>query len=543
MSKHRVCIAGIVGVLAVALSAGAALAAGGAAHKSTTLVVVSPVGVPSLDREAFGTGTQQEVITNLIEPIYRFKPLGTKDKQGAVESSQTEFVPGLCVKWSWTNKGKTFNCTLGNARSQYGNEITSEDMKWSQDLAVSAKNVGALIMNLISMDAKNPVTVVDKKHFQFNFTQKNTVAAPGLTFYHFSPYDSVEAKKHVTPKDPFAREWLGSHSAGFGAYQVTSFDANKEVRMAANPNYRSPSPLIPTPGYKTVVYRAVADNGTRAQLLQSNSAQLAKSLDLGMYQALKGAKSVTTYSLPYNAEVLLLFNNQAKPFDSVLVRKAIACGIDKAAIVSKTFYDQFQVAHTIITPKLPESTPQFDECGTQNVAAAQKYLKDAGYASGLAVTLTYSRGNSGQDAQDNATLIQSQLAPLGIKVNLVEEPDATKFFVGAITHAYGMFLFDVGSNVPDIGWHMGAWFTPGSVLNFNNSADPALKGLMNIIKAFPEGSARRNAAALEFQRLQMSNQMQVPIAYIANQYVVNNSVCNLVADPGDFAYWQFLKPC
>ncbi len=525
------------------LATGTAFASSGSKHKGATLVVVSPVGVPSLDREAFGTGTQQEVITNLMEPIYRFMPLGTKDKQGFVQSSQTKFVPGVCVKWSWTNKGKTFNCTLGKNKSQYGNEITSADIKWSMDLAVAAKNTGALIMNLISMDGKNPVTVIDKKNFQFNFTQKNTTASSGLTFYQFGPYDSVEAKKHVTAKDPFAREWLGTHSAGFGAYMASNFDASKEVRMTVNPNYVVPSPLIPAPGYKNIVYRAVPDNGTRAQLLQSNSAQLAKSLDLGMYQALKASKTTTTYSIPYNALIILYFNNQAKPFDNVNVRKAIACGIDKAAMVAKTFYGQFEVARTIMTPKLPESTGQFDECGAQETAKVATYLKAAGYSGGLTVTLTYSRGNSGQDAQDNATLIQSQLTPLGIKVNLVEEPDATKFFVGAITHSYDLFLFAVGSNVPDIGWHLGAWFTPGSILNFNNSNLPAFKGLMNIIKAFPQGSARRNAAAAEFQRLQMSNQLQAPIAYIANQYVLNNSVCNVVADPGDFVYWQFLKPC
>src|SRR5262245_45000089 len=67
-------------LLFTAVVAGTILAAlvgagvGGArSSASDTLVVVSPVAPPSLDREQFGTGTQQEVITNLMEPLIRYK--------------------------------------------------------------------------------------------------------------------------------------------------------------------------------------------------------------------------------------------------------------------------------------------------------------------------------------------------------------------------------------------------------------------------------------------------------------------------------------
>ena len=529
----------MLGVVAAGLlAAGAAFAS--ASHKGATrdtLVVLSPVGVPSLERETFGTSTQQEVITNLMEPLIRFKALQTKDNQGALQDSATEFDPGVCVKWGMTKDGRHFKCTLGAHKSQYGNEITSADVKWTFDYMLAAKNVGLLLMGNTSINVKNPVTVTGRKTLTINLTQRNSIFMPTMTFFFFDPYDSVEAKKHATAKDPFARNWLAGHSDGFGPYMATSFDANKEVRMTANPGYAGPKP-----GIKNVVYRAVPDNGTRAQLLQSGTAHLAKSVDLGMYQALKSSKTVTTYNFPYNALVILFFNNKVKPFDDVRIRKAIACGIDKKAIVDKTFYGVFPTAHSIMTNKIPQTTPQYDECGAQNVAQSKQYLKDAGQPN-LTVTLMYSKGNSGQDAEDNATLIQGQLAQAGIKVNLQEEPDATKFFVGAIQHSYGMFLFDVGSNVPDAGYHLSAWFGPGSVLNFDNVDSPKLAGLVNIIKAAPVGSKKRATAIQEYQKEVMSAQQVAPVANLVNQYLVNKSVCGLRADPGDFTFWQFLKFC
>ena len=98
----------LLGVVSVGLlGAGAALASasrdGGA---KDTLVVVSPVGVPSLERETFGTGTQQEVITNLMEPLIRFKPLATRDKQGALQESQTSYAPGLCARFAMSKNGR-----------------------------------------------------------------------------------------------------------------------------------------------------------------------------------------------------------------------------------------------------------------------------------------------------------------------------------------------------------------------------------------------------------------------------------------------------
>src|SRR5581483_5096970 len=347
-------------VAGAGLLAVAATAAPGTAHArarasaGSTLVVVSPVGVPSLDGENFGTSTQQEVLTNVGEPILRFKPLTTK-QHGAPIGSATQFVGGACKSYKFT--GKAFTCNLGHFVSPYGNTLTSADVKFTLDYLIATKANGLVGMTLSGIDVKHPITISSPTKFTINLSQHNTTVVPALTFWTFDPLDSKEVKKHATAKDTFARAWLATHTAMFGPYQVTKFVPNQEVDLAKNPNYTgNPAAGIPTPTYDQVVYRAVPNDGTRAQLLCSGAASLTKSINVNLYQPLKSCKNVTTYNFPYIAEPTLYFNVKVKPFDNPNLRKAIACAINKQQISQSVYSGQWPPAHSLATPKLPSIT-------------------------------------------------------------------------------------------------------------------------------------------------------------------------------------------
>src|SRR4051812_17356741 len=109
MTARRLLLFAATAAALVAALVGAG-AGGARTAASDTLVVVSPVGPPSLDREQFGTATQQEVITNLMEPLLRFKPLATKDAQGVPMGSSTKYVGGVCVSIAVSKDGKHVAC-------------------------------------------------------------------------------------------------------------------------------------------------------------------------------------------------------------------------------------------------------------------------------------------------------------------------------------------------------------------------------------------------------------------------------------------------
>jgi peptide/nickel transport system substrate-binding protein len=503
-------------------------------------VVVSPVGVPSLDRENFGTSTQQEVLTNVGEPLLRFKPLTTK-VDGAPSGSQTEFVGGACKSYSFT--GKAIRCTLGRYVSPYGNTLTSADVKFTFDYILAAKSVGLVGIALSGINAKNPVTVISPTRLTINLSQRNTTAVPAMTFWTFDPLDSKEVKKHATSKDPFARKWLAEHTAMFGPYNVSKFVANQEVDLVKNPNYRgNPAAGIPAATYPNAVYRAVPNDGTRAQLLCSGAASLTKSINVNLYQPLKSCSNVTTYNFPYIAEPTLYFNVKVKPFDNENLRKAVSCAVNKQQISQSVYSGQWPPAHSIATPKLPSLTEKYDVCPTQDLAKARSFLKDSGY-NGDTLNLYYSVGNSGQDAQSNATLIQADLQQIGVKTSLQAEPDATKYFTNAISAKYGMFVFLWGANVPTAAWAFGAWFGPTSFLNATSYGTPQTTKALAGMQVTGLTSKAQVAASQSFQKQFMQHAVVDPLVYQRNTIIVNKSSCGLRSDPGDFPYWQFLRPC
>ena len=116
----------------------------------------------------------------------------------------------------------------------------------------------------------------------------------------------------------------------------------------------------------------------------------------------------------------LYFNHTVPPFDNMLVRQAIAHAIDEQAIVDLALFGTGGVAATGTT--VPPSN--FYGVGTspyvgRDVETAQRLLAEAGFADGfefdLYVTSTY------DFLRTPAEIIQSNLAEIGITVNIVAE--------------------------------------------------------------------------------------------------------------------------
>ena len=223
-------------------------------------------------------------------------------------------------------------------------------------------------------------------------------------------------------------------------------------------------------------------------------------------------------------------------------RKAISCAVNRQQISQSVYDGQWPPATSIITPAIPSETGDFVICPAQYLADAKRYLKASGYA-GQTLPLYYSVGNSGQDAAENATLIQADLSQVGIKTSLQPVPDATKYFVAATTGQYGMFIFLWGADVPTAAWALGAWFGPTSALNGTGYATPRTAADLKTLQASALDSAAQSAEAIDFQKQLLQQAVIDPLVYAQNEIIVNRSVCGLRRDPENFPFWQYLHPC
>jgi peptide/nickel transport system substrate-binding protein len=130
---------------------------------------------------------------------------------------------------------------------------------------------------------------------------------------------------------------------------------------------------------------------------------------------------------------LISLDTQVKPLDNVNFRRAIYAAIDKHQLLLTRGGDIIgQTATHFIPPALPGGAeaggaagPGFDFTKTPNgdLTLARKYMKAAGYPSGRYNGAPLSMvGDNQEPASTAVEAVQSQLAPLGIKVRLQEVP-------------------------------------------------------------------------------------------------------------------------
>src|ERR1700728_1653438 len=93
---------------------------------------------------------------------------------------------------------------------------------------------------------------------RFVTTGPSPALLPTLEEVSLRPFDAVEAQKHATSADPWATQWLSSNVAGFGPYEVTSFQSGQGATLSPWAKYYG-QPKATNP----IKIVAVADPETR----------------------------------------------------------------------------------------------------------------------------------------------------------------------------------------------------------------------------------------------------------------------------------------
>jgi peptide/nickel transport system substrate-binding protein len=202
---------------------------------------------------------------------------------------------------------------------------------------------------------------------------------------------------------------------GTGAFKVKEYVAGDHITLAKNDDYY----ITGLPYLNTLTFTVIPEEISRSSALRNGDvdiAQLMEPLSIGAFSSQK----FVTYrvsTLPY---LLLGINNAAKPFNNILVRRALSYAINREEIVEMVAFGEGTVTGPL-NPSLktwallPEDFEEYQ----YNPEKAKSLLKEAGYPNGFefeAITFAqYSLDKIGE-------AIQAQLAEVGItmKVNVLE---------------------------------------------------------------------------------------------------------------------------
>jgi peptide/nickel transport system substrate-binding protein len=467
----------------VALTGG--LAAGGlalpgvlslpaAAASGEQLIVAVSATPVSLDPE-FGASLESwELPVFVYEYLlcYNFK----KDAEGVGQPQfEPPYEPRLAERVESSNGGKTLTFHLRKGvRSEFGNEFTASDVKWSWDRTFALNTAGMWMMKSSSIPSADSVRVVEPYVLEVNLAGPNTVLLTEQATSLNNPviYDSTEAKKHASDADPWAKEWLGKNSATFGPYRVVQFTPGQQVVFEVNPNYYRGTPKI-----KRVIWREVPSSSTRLQLLLAGAVHIAKELDPRERQQCEGKPGVKVTAIKGNEGVIFGLNNQVKPFDNVKVRQAIAYAAPIDAIIDTVYLKQPNVR--LYKGYTPESYPaaiDYFPYYPTNLEKAKALLSEAGQGP---FSFKLSQNASRPDHEQVAIQIQTQLKKIGIDVQIEKLTPATYQEQYFSRKAEAVLVQDAAW-VPDPGYSLGLFFGsgPNSVANWVNYSNKEVDSLL-----------------------------------------------------------------
>lgn len=372
--------------------------AGGAGN---TLNVALNSGISTID-PAFACFPTYDywVVKNTYDTLVQY---GTKrDANG-----QAEIRPDLAKSWKISKDGLTYTFNLRHdVTFASGDPMTASDVVYGFQRLIAKGGCQEYVLTLGEPNAVESVKATGKYTVQFKIGKPSPIFLGQLTQTGLSPVDQKELEKHGGLSKA-GDDWIATHSAGTGAYQVTEYHPDSQVVLTARDDYWQGKP-----GISRVVFQIVNDPSTLNTLIQSNQVDLAYGVPPKDVKSLEdsGRKLV---SEPGPWFIYLGMNTKKAPFDDPDVRRAVKLSMNRTEMAEALGYGYAQPIEGPMPPTMPfrPDLPVTE----QNVAEAKQLISKAG-ADGASVTIDVKAGDELENQV--ATVVQASLSEIGLDAHV-----------------------------------------------------------------------------------------------------------------------------
>lgn len=203
---------------------------------------------------------------------------------------------------------------------------------------------------------------------------------------------------------------IGFYPVGTGPYELDTWNQTDFVKVKKFAGYWQPG----LPKLDSITWRPVADNNTRAAMLQTGEAQFAFPIPYEQATLLEKNKNIELMASPSIMQRYISMNVTQKPFDNPKVREALNYAINRPALVKVAFAGYATPATGVVPPSIAYA--QSYKPWPYDPVKARELLKEAGYPNGFSTTLWSSHNHS--TAQKVLQFTQQQLAQVGIKAQV-----------------------------------------------------------------------------------------------------------------------------
>jgi peptide/nickel transport system substrate-binding protein len=440
---HRLLMLLVVAMLAVAAAgcggdddeegAGTTTEEGGAT--GGTLVFAGAADPVVLDGALVSDGESLRVITQVFETLVALKP-GT-----------TEPEPGLAESWEANDDGTVWTFKIRDGvKFHDGTDLDAEAVCFNFDrwynfkgplqnpsatyywqvvfggFSTFNKDSGApeesLYKSCEATDASTAVLTLTKPSATFIpalSQQAFSIASPKALQEFDADAGTVDADGVFQPSGTFGTE----HPIGTGPFKFDSWTRNDRITLSRYDDYWGDKAKI-----DTLIIRPIADNAARLQALQTGEIQGYDLVEPQDIATIEGDSNLQVIDRPAFNVAYVGFNIAKKPTDDVEVRKAIAYGLDREAVVDNFYSGRAVVAKEFMPPEVVGYADDVTEY-PYDPEKAKQILQDAGYTLPVPLEFWYPTDVSRPympDPKRNFEAFAASLNKSGFKVTAKSAP-------------------------------------------------------------------------------------------------------------------------
>ncbi|WP_036738002.1 ABC transporter substrate-binding protein [Paenibacillus zanthoxyli] len=439
------------------------------AAASSTLTVAFSEGGTTLDPAEASDLTSDTFVIAAYDQLVTY---GVKTVDGADVANTDEIKPMLAESWSVSDDNLTYTFKLrSGVKFQSGNPVTADSVVYTLDRVKNSKS-GSFLYGMADIKT---VTAKDASTVEIALNKPNHMFMQIIALYNFSIVDDVAMKGKNA-------DYLKTNTAGSGPFAVEKWDPASEAVLTANADYWQGAPKL-----SKVTLKFTKEASNRVLLLDKGDVDMAIEIPAKDVASLQANSALSVKSNASNRILFLALNNKVKPFDNVKVRQAIAYTIPYDQLINDVMHGQAKQMKSAVA----SNTPGYTDKGytyEHNLDKAKQLLEEAGYGNGFSFDLTL--GSGFQDWEDDAVLIQAELAKVGVTMNINKVARA-QFLEMQKKKNLTAYISKWTSFVNDPGYHLGFLMYGKGSSNYNNYSNAEVDKLWEQASQEPNADARK----------------------------------------------------
>ncbi len=351
-----------------------------------------------------------------------------------------------------------------------GEEMKASDVKFS---LIRAAKAGPIAHITGEIDTESFV-IKDNYTISFKIKKPITGFLGGLIL---SAGSILSEKAVIAGGDNYAMNPVGT-----GPFKFVSWTKGNMIELARFDGY-----IGKKPSFGKMVIKVIPEPTNRVIELESGGVDIAYEVTANDLKRVQDDANLQILRVVDNSTTYMGFNTQKKPYNDIRVRQAISYAINTPLVIKSVWRGIGQVAVGPVAPNVNFSDKSLKP-HEYNVAKAKALLAEAGYATGFKASIWT---NEKKERVDMATIMQSELAEIGITVD-IKVLEWGAYLDGLLKGEHDMFILGWNCQSPDPDVALfGPFHSTMKSSNYTLFANPEVDGLIEKGRGMANGAERQ----------------------------------------------------